>query len=157
MKYIRAFAVSLFLLVLAAPVQATVVVNAQDDINFFAFVPCADDGNGEFVEGEGRLHVLIREGFDESGGQHYGTHFQPMGLKATGQVTGDRYNATGGTLETVNIAGSGLPFTQTFTNNFRMIGVGQAVNFTVHNTYHVTVNANGDVTTVVDISRTTCD
>lgn len=158
MKYIRAIAVSLFLLVLVVPAQATVVVNQKEDILFLAFVECADDGNGEWIEGEGRLHTVIREGFDENGGLHYGFHFQPMGLKAAGQVTGDRYNANGVTSETTNIGVDGLPFTTTFINNFNLIGVGRgAVKSKVKETYHVTVNANGDVTTVVDNTRVTCD
>lgn len=158
MKYIRTIAVSLFLLVLVVPAQATVISNEKEDIYFAAYVDCADDGNGEWIEGEGRLHIVIREGFDGNGGLHYGAHFQPMGLKATGQVTGDRYNANGVTSETTNIGVDGLPFTFTSINNYNLIGVGRgAVKSKLKQTYHVTVNANGDVTTVVDNTRVTCD
>ena len=158
MKLLKAFAVALFLLALAIPAQAEVIANDQDDIFFVAFVPCADGGAGEFIEGEGRLHVLIRQTIDSAGGLHLGTHFQPMGLKAIGQTTGDRYNATGVTQTSTNIAGGGLPFTDTYINNFRMVGTGQnAVSYHVHTTFHVTVNANGEVTAFVDNTRITCD
>ena len=47
-----------------------------------------------------------------------------------------------------DFSSSGLRFNATFVNNFRWIGPGRGNNFLSHQTFHVTVNANG-VTTVV--------
>lgn len=158
MKLIKLCAISLFLLVLALPIQAGVIANDMDNIDFVAFVPCADNGNGELIEGTGRLHVLFREEFDSAGGTHYGNHFQPMGLKATGATTGDRYNANGVTQGSTNVGSGGLPLTDTYINNYRMVGTGgNAVSYHVHTTYHITINANGELTAFVDDTRITCE
>ena len=158
MKFLKAFAVSLFLLALAIPAQAEVIVNDQEDISFTAYVPCADGGAGEWIEGEGRLHVIVRETVDSAGGVHLGFHNQPQGLKATGQITGDRYNANGVTQGSRNISSGGLPFTDTWINNFRMVGTGRdAVSYHIHQVYQITVNANGEVTALVDQTQITCD
>jgi hypothetical protein len=48
------------------------------------------------------------------------------------------------------------PFDMTLVNNFRIIGAGDANNFMVHTTVHVTVNANGEVTASVTNTDVTC-
>jgi hypothetical protein len=45
---------------------------------------------------------------------------------------------------------------ETFINRFDMIGQGQAPNFSVHETFHVTVNADGSVTSFHDNFSITC-
>ena len=47
-------------------------------------------------------------------------------------------------------------FNQTFINNFRIIGQGPGNNFLVHENFHLTINANGDVTTVHDNFSVDC-
>ena len=73
-----------------------------------------------------------------------------------GLTTGDTYNATGVTQEQ-----DSLPLTNgatefTFINNFKIIGQGPDNNLLIHQTVHVTVNANGDVTTTVDNLSVEC-
>ena len=41
-------------------------------------------------------------------------------------------------------------------NNFRIIGQGPGNNFLVHETFHVTINANGVVTATVDNFSVEC-
>ena len=137
---------------LATQASSAVVVNSKDPISFGAFVPCVP----EVILGDGFLHTLITEEFDASGGGHFKVHYQPQGLKAIGQSTGNRYNAVGVTQEHTNFHNSGA-FEDTFVNNFRMIGQGKAANYQVHQTFHVTVNANGTVTAVVDNTNVTCE
>jgi hypothetical protein len=138
---IGALAVSLIALI---PARAAVVVNEKIDLTgFLVFVPCADGGAGELVEFEGNLHVLIAETADNKGGFHVKMHFQPQGLSGVGLSTGDSYQATGVTQDHLNLKAG---VTYTYVNNFRMIGQGPGNNFLVHDTYHVTVNANGELT-----------
>lgn len=80
-------------------------------------------------------------------------HFQPQGISGTGLTTGDKYQATGVTQQEFN-ATAGL--TQKFINNFRMIGQGPGNNFLVHETFHVTITPNGDVTSTVDNFSVEC-
>jgi len=41
-------------------------------------------------------------------------------------------------------------------NNFYMIGQGPGNNFKVHETYHYTIDANGELTAFVDNFSVTC-
>jgi hypothetical protein len=131
-----------------ADAEATAVTtNEQIPITLVVFVPCANGGAGELVELTGTLHVLTHVTSDAQGGLHVKQHFQPQGISGTGLTTGDKYQATGVTQEEFNAT---VGITDTFINNFRIIGEGPGNNFLVHTTFHVTVNANGVVTTIVD-------
>lgn len=121
-----------------------------------AFVPCAIDGAGEFVSLSGTLHVVTRITIDANGGFHGTAHFNPQGVKGVGLTSGDTYQGNGVTKTTTNIAGAGFPFTETFVNNFRIIGPGPDNNLLVHQTIHLTINANGDVTADVFVDSAEC-
>ena len=124
---------------------------------FSVFVPCANGGAGEFVfASDLRLHVLISQTIDAAGGLHIDFHFQPMGGNGVGVVTGDKYQATGLTRQGFDFSSGGLPFVETFVNNFRWIGPGPGNNLLVHTTFHVTVNENGVLTAFVDNSSAEC-
>ena len=132
------------------PANAAKQVNDMSDINLTVFVPCAAGGAGELVDLSGPLHTLIT--FTINGNNVSGTaHFQPQGLSGTGETTGDKYQATGVT-KASSFKGSfqNGQFTQTYVNNFRIIGSGSGNNFLVHEVLHVTFNANGIVTVFHD-------
>lgn len=139
-------------------VQAAVseTTNEQIDVSILAFVPCANGGAGEFIIVSGPLHILTHVTISNSGNIHVKQHFQPQGLSGEGLTTGDKYQGTGVTQEQFNLNGP-LPITDTFINNFRMIGQGPGNNFMVHENFHVTVNANGTVTSVHDNFSVTCN
>jgi len=115
------------------------------------FVPCANGGDGETIDMSGTLHILTYTTEDANGGLHTYVHFQPQGATAVGQDTGDIYRAVGVTQQSMNIHSSGFPVTQTFVNNFRMIGPGPGNNLQMHQTMHMTIDANG--TTTVDFDK----
>lgn len=123
-------------------------------INLGVFVPCANGGAGEFVSLSGNLHSLFHFTDDGAGGFHAMSENNPQGVSGTGSVTGDKYQATGVTLSHFNT--SGVPFNQTFVNNFRIIGQGTDNNFLVHQTFHITVNAAGNLTALVDNFSVEC-
>jgi len=132
------------------PANAAKQINDVSDINLTVFVPCAAGGAGELVDLSGPLHTLIT--FTINGNNVSGTaHFQPQGLSGTGETTGDKYQATGVT-KASSFKGSfqNGQFTQTYVNNFRIIGSGSGNNFLVHEVLHVTFNANGTVTVFHD-------
>ena len=130
--------------------------NLKVPIDLTVFVPCADEGAGEFVELSGNLHTLTHVTEDSAGGVHLKVHFQPQGISGVGLTTGDSYRATGVTQEHINENSGGLPFTDTFVNNFRIIGQGPGNNFLVHENFHITVNENGVVTAFVDNFSVEC-
>jgi hypothetical protein len=136
--------------------RSAVIDNESIPFNgFVSFIPCADNGAGEFVVMDGDLHILISttiNGNNVSGKDH----FQPQSLSGFGTVTGVKYQGTGVTQDAFKGSFQNGSFTQSFVNNFRMIGQGPGNNFTVHENFHITVNANGVVTAAHDNFTTDC-
>ena len=134
----------------ATTALAEVVSNTRIPFtSFVGFVPCANGGAGEFIVGVGgEIHVLIA--LTENGSVIVAKeHFQPQGETAVGLNTGDIYHATGVTQNRFTFTNqNGETFA--YVNNFRMIGPGPGNNFLVHESFHFTVNANGDTTFVHD-------
>jgi hypothetical protein len=117
-------------------------------------IPCADEGSSEEVLSSGFLHVLVTGTHDANGSVHTVSHFQPMAVAGTGLTTGDVYRATGITRDAVN--GIEIRFAGTFVNNFRIIGPGKGNNLLIHEVLHVTINALGEVTVVVELLSAEC-
>jgi hypothetical protein len=131
----------------------TVTTNVQQPLDLFVFVPCAMGGMGEFVQLTGTLHVLFVTVTDAQGGVLTKYHFQPQGVRGVGLTTGDKYQATGETQETIHVK---VGFADTFVNNFKIIGQGPGNNFLIHENLHVTVLADGTVTAFVDNFSVIC-
>lgn len=144
---------TLVVLALAASlVQAEVLVNEKNPVMWYTWIPCT----GDEVILEGFMHVLITGTVDANGGAHGKYKMQPMNLQGEviwGPNEGAKYNGTGGTQDQWNMKKGE---TYTFINNYRMIGQGKAPNYMVHETWHVTINANGEVTAVVDNVKVSC-
>jgi len=133
------------LAIVIVPANAAVQVNDTTDISLTVFVPCAAGGAGEVVDLSGPLHVLIS--FTINGNNVSGYfHFQPQGISGTGETTGAKYQATGVTLESFKNSLQNGQANFTFVNNFRIIGQGPGNNFLVHETLHLTINADGTLT-----------
>jgi hypothetical protein len=127
----------------------TVITNISEPLDFTQFVPCADEGAGEDVHLTGTLHTVIRTTIN-SNKVGIKTLSNPQGVSGVGLTTGDKYRGTGVTQETSNEHTGGLPETETFINNFRILGPGRGNNLLVHENAHFTVNANGTVTSFID-------
>jgi hypothetical protein len=135
--------------------QAAVTSNEKIPFSLVAFVPCANDGAGEFVLVEGTLHVLTTFTINDNNVSGK-VHFQPQGATGVGLTTGDTYHATGVTQEHFKGSLQNGQFNDTFINNFRIIGPGPNNNLLVHQTIHITINANGEVTSTVDNTSVEC-
>jgi hypothetical protein len=157
MKKLSLFAaiVATAALAVAASTSAAVTQNEVVPFAQIVFVPCANGGAGEFVLIEGNLHILMT--FTINGNNVSGKiHFQPQGVKGTGLTTGDTYNATGVTQEHFEDSLQNGLFTDTFVNNFKIIGQGPDNNLLIHQTVHITINADGEVTAEVDNTTVEC-
>jgi hypothetical protein len=128
--------------------------NFRIPLNLSVLVPCANGGAGEVVDLSGNLHVLLHVTLQDDGRFVFKEHFQPQGISGIGEVTGDKYQATGVTQD-ITVQGR-VGVTTTAINNFRIIGQGPGNNLLVHVTFHVTVNANGTATAVVNNVRVEC-
>lgn len=136
----------------SSQVQAATDQNSFFPIDIFVFVPCADGGVGEVVELTGQLHDLFHVEANANG-FHIKVHDNPQGVTGTGQTTRAKYQGTGVTQFEQNLT-VGVQYT--YINNFRIIGQGPRNNFLVHDNLHLTVNANGDVTSFHDNFSVEC-
>lgn len=118
-------------------------------------VPCANGGAGEFVLVSGTYHIR----FHTTVNDHHSilkTHFQSQGVTGVGQITGDVYRATD-----VRILSNTIPLdtggrTVTIVSRLNLVG-GSDHNLLVHQNVHLTVNANGDITSTVDNVSNECN
>ena len=135
--------------------QAEVTTNTKTPIAQTVFVPCANGGVGEFIDLSGELHTLITSTINDNhvSGKY---HYQPQGVSAIGQITGDTYRATGGSQDKFSGNLTNDQYETTYVNNFRMIGPGPGNNFLVHEVSHLTINANGTTTVDFDNLSTEC-
>lgn len=120
------------------------------------FVPCANGGAGENVLIQGTLHIQQHITINDNR-LNFKIHAQPQGVDGVGLVTGDSYQATGVTQEQDSIPLINGAFEFTFVNNFRLIGQGPDNNLQVHQNVHVTIDANGFITTVVNNTSVDCN
>ena len=133
---------------------AEVETNTTIPLNQIVLVPCANGGAGELVQLSGTLHVVDSLTTDAQGGIHRTLLFQPQGGIGTGLTTGTIYRATGETRYGFNVNGPFEP--NTFVNNFKIIGPGPANNWLVHETVHVSMDANGQIRATVDNLSVEC-
>ena len=131
--------------------------NSRFPITLVTFVPCVGSGGPQLVELSGELHDLFHVTISSSGRLSLKVHDQPQGVSGVGLTTGVKYQATGVTQEmTHQNQVTGFPFNETFVNNFRLIGQGPGNNFLIHDNLHVTVNADGTLTSYHDNFSVEC-
>ena len=139
----------------SAQLTAEVVTNISQETNVNVFVPCANDGAGEVVALSGALHTLIISNTNDNSISGM-VHNQPQGISGEGLTTGRKYQGTGVTQDHFVESLQNDQATETFVNNFRIIGQGRGNNFLLHVVSHITFNANGDVTADHEITSTEC-
>ena len=140
----------------ALPARAgAVAFTVNQDIPIFIDLlsPC---GAGEEVILSGVLHDMFHVTFNSNGGATLKFQDNPQGVSGVGLTTGAKYQATGVTHETFTFSGNNYQYSDTYVNNFRIVGQGPDNNYMVHETYHVTFNANGQLTATVDNFSITC-
>ena len=120
-------------------------VNLKFPIGISLFIPCANGGAGEMVDVSGDLHQLVTLVVN---GNHFHIkmQFQPQGLSGLGEITRDKYQATGGTQVVQDGTFLNGQYAETDVNNFRFIGQGTGNNFLEHDVFHVTFDADGIIT-----------
>ena len=123
-------------------------VNLQIPTQFHAQNPCAGGRFGEIVVFTGNQHLVFGQTSTANGHLSTMIHWNADDVIGVGQYTSYQYRATGVTQDHV-VSNAVLPYTETTTNNYHIIGQGQATNMDLKETTHVTVNANGYVTASV--------
>src|SRR6187455_3196768 len=106
--------------------------------------------NGEDVFVSGELLLISQTTIDDSGGIHFQSTLVPRHVRGVGLVTGTVYKAVGGDRSHFNADADFAPLTFTNTDMFNLVSQGGTNNLQLKFTFHVTVNANGVETVVVD-------
>lgn len=158
-RFALTFAAMVVLMLVAAAPAAAATQTFRDQIPFSIFVPCANGGSGENVDGILKVHVVIGETDDGAGGFHVHLQVKLQGV-GIGDVTGDSYQMHADfpvfIFDRLNDnAGGSENFGFNF--GFDAIGMGDAPNF--HGTFRVqgTMNANGVVTMDKTVITETCN
>jgi len=134
---------------------AEVVSNDKADVFLSVFVPCAVGGAGETIDISGPLHVLVSLTINGNNFSGY-FQFQPQGLSGTGKTTGAKYNGAGVTRQSFKGSLQNGQSNFTFVNNFRIIGQGPGNNYSVHESLHISINADGTPTVFHDNFNIDC-
>lgn len=90
----------------------------------------------------------------DSGNVHVAMHINPKSVSGSGLSTGLGYRLTGGQQFVLTDHGDGS--NSTFILRFNVIGQEPGNNFTIHETGHTTVNANGEVTVTFSNTSIEC-
>ncbi|MBZ5671949.1 MAG: hypothetical protein LAO04_19755 [Acidobacteriia bacterium] len=150
---------ALFLMLLIAVPsfpQATTYTDVFDfPFNLSLSVPCANDGEGELIQGSGTVHAVVSTTVNKNH-VHVHSTFNPQGVTAVGQSTGTVYLATGATELDTKGSVVDFPFVSTFVNRFMMISQGSGGNLKVSETAHFTVDADGRTAVFLDNLVITC-
>jgi hypothetical protein len=111
--------------------------------------------NGEEVFLSGELFLVFHTTIDARGGIHEKFTLVPRHVRGVGSA-GTLYKAVGGDRSHFNAAADGAPLNFTNTDMFNLVSQGGSDNLQVKFTFHVTVNANGVETVVVDHFSAKC-
>jgi hypothetical protein len=134
---------------------AVVNDNQIFDASIAVFVDCANGGNGETVNMVGKLHYQFH--LTQNGNNFVlKYHYNPQLLTGVGDVTGAQYQATGETQEVIKGSFTNGQFNDTYVNNFKIIGQGPSNNFLIHENLHITINADGTMTSFIDNFSADC-
>jgi hypothetical protein len=113
--------------------------------NFVLLNPCT----GHLIAFAGDDDAVLHITLDPTGGLHRVT-VDHLAITGTDLVSGETFREVGAVVaqDSLDLSGSRSEFTLKQGTNF--IGQGPGNNLVQHETIHVTVDANGDVTAVVD-------
>jgi len=142
-------------LMFSLPAKAEVIFNGLESFSATVPVDCDNDGTPEdLVELSGDIHVLITETTNDNVTTAK-VQFVPRNVTGTGLITGETYRGVGLTTQTSTQVSDG-PLVFTFVNNFYIIGQAGGYRYLVHETFHVTVDADGNVIVQHDNAFITC-
>ena len=123
------------------------------EVSFVDFIPCSNGGAGELVSFSGPLNELLHVTFTANGHATVKSQLRFQGISGTGQITGDRWDAVGVRQDLVTLfVGTEI----TFVNNYRLIAAGKGSNLSIHENFHLKLDADGVVTTSHDNFRADC-
>jgi hypothetical protein len=106
--------------------------------------------NGEDVFVSGELHLTFQTTVDAGGGIHERFTLVPDSVRGVGSETGIQYSLVGGHRSNFNADAASAPLIFMNTEMFNLVSQGGTDNLMGKINYHVTINANGLESVVVD-------
>lgn len=143
------FSVSGFGLLSGTPARAQAESSTQivrTSFNETVFVSCANNGEGEFLQYSGTFQNITHLTVDATGGFHVKVVNSSQGISAVGLTTGNTYHAIEVAQRQFTFYPEGLPAHETTVTNFLLIGEGTESDFLAHEEFHLTINAQGELT-----------
>lgn len=142
-------------LMFALPAKAEVIANEVVPLSLTVTIDCDNDGTAEdIVDLSGEIHVLVTATANDKVTTAREL-FVPRGVTGTGTITGAAYRGVGNSQDTTIQVTDG-PTVFTFVNNFYLIGQAGGYRYLVHQTIHVTTDADGNVVVSHDNAFITC-
>ena len=138
----------------AVSARADVVAQVEIPIQSTFTNACAVDGGDLNIALSGNAHALIHVSTDSAGGIHSDMHLNYQDVTGTGLETGNQYQASAVTH--TSWSGDGTVREFTIVDQFGLTGQGMGNIFLIHETIHVTINAQGQVSANVDDTRAEC-
>jgi hypothetical protein len=135
----------------AGAINAQTVSTKEVDIPWSVFIPCSGVA-GELAEGTLTLHTIMHTNKD---GVVTKFHSQPQGGELIGLETGIVFHPTGVSQEMMKAYSENGAIVNTYINIYHMVGQG-GIQLKIKMVYHVTINANGDLTAEVDKNDVVC-
>jgi hypothetical protein len=127
----------------------TVTTNIRFPVDFTLTNQCT----GEQIAFSGEAHILVQSSATPSGHFKMTIHSNLQDVTGVGLTSGADFHFLS-IATTSEESGPGVEVT--IPVSFRIIGPGPGNNFLFHDSTHLTVNANGDVTAQVDNFSVTC-
>ena len=118
--------------------QAGTVTNETVSYAYSGFVPCANGGAGELVNGTIEAHNLVTSTVNGNV-ESWHFHFQPRG-SLVGSVTGDTYRLNGVTQGGDHDVLKNGDYVLTYVSSYQLIGPGPGNNLRVKETAHLTIH-----------------
>ena len=140
--------------VMALPAYAQAFTATDRVIEPFETVITACNGEDVYLSGE--LLLIFHTTIDARGALHSKFTLVPRNVRGVGSWTGTLYKAVGGQRDHFNTAVDFAPLNETFTSMFNLISQGGSGNLKIKATFHITVNANGEVTVFFDRFSARC-
>ena len=126
-------------------------------VDFTTFVNCVNGGAGEWIVLSGSVQFVAVSTTDANGAQHLQELTIQQGISGAGLTTGDLYRTVGAHRSGFNAAYGGSPGERDVINSYHLIRVGGGAVLAVHETTHVTWNANGELSANVENFSIVCE
>jgi hypothetical protein len=151
---LRASAAALVVLVLSTATAFASSSISRTDLAGTTFAnPCTVE---QIVIVGGTFQLIVNSTVDAAGAIHLDIRGNAQGVVARGNPSGLMYRLSGDFWSEQTIRNASYPMTLTVVEVHNAVSSGDASNFVVEVTRHLTVSATGETTATVDNIRATC-